>query len=207
MKHSRALLTFAFSVALAGAGTTPVVPITASTERTTVVTLADGNTIEKTSTGKYYRDSLNRVRREEGPFVTISDPVARSTVILDTRTKVGRRVSVTSPNPASPFATAKGNPPETMDLGERTIGGVKTRGKQHVNVIPANGKLGNKHPIEQKTQLWFSDALQLPVLTVVSSPISETRVRLKVASRDEPDPALFVVPQDYKVVDVIPAAR
>lgn len=194
-------------LALTTAAPTTIVPVSATIERTKVVTLANGHTLENTTSGKYYRDSFNRVRREEGPLVIISDPVQGTTLILDTRTKTGRRVSRPSQAPPSAAVSRSGQPTKSEPLGDRSIDGISTTGRQYVNVIPVNEKLGNKEPIEQRTQLWFSEALQLPLLTVISSPLSEVTVRMKIASKQEPDPDLFVVPRDYKIGDVSPAAR
>jgi hypothetical protein len=207
MKTNKVLFGLLFS-AMVAAAATPVVPVSATTERRTVVTLANGNTLENTTSGRYLRDSSNRVRREEGPLITISDPIARTTVILDTRSKTGRRVVLLNrTQDPSPVVTRSGQPTTSQDLGERTIDGILTKGKQHVNVIPANGKLGNKQPIEMRTQIWYSEELQLPLLTTVSSPLSEATIRMTIESQAEPDPSLFIVPADYKISDVSPASR
>jgi len=78
-----------------------------SAEATTTVsqTLADGTRIERTTVVRVYRDGEGRVRREETvlglgalapagdapAFVTITDPVARTTYVLDPNTRTARR--------------------------------------------------------------------------------------------------------------------
>src|SRR6188474_3301952 len=63
-------------------------PYSAEVVSESIQTLADGNRIVQKTTGRVYRDSEGRVRREEdrpggGPTVTITDPVAGTTFTLD----------------------------------------------------------------------------------------------------------------------------
>jgi len=83
-------------------------PYSAEEVTETRQTLADGNRIVQRSTALVYRDSEGRVRRERiatvaGPWtaesgegarvITISDPVAGATYILDPKTKTARRLA------------------------------------------------------------------------------------------------------------------
>ena len=77
---------------------------------TTSQTLADGTRIERRVTSRIYRDSEGRVRREQTvlglgalnpsadaqPIVTISDPVAGLTYVLDETTRSARRSRLAS---------------------------------------------------------------------------------------------------------------
>lgn len=70
-------------------------PYSAEITTETVQTLADGNRIARRTTGRVYRDSEGRVRREEdrpsgSPSITISDPVAGTTLALDAATRTAR---------------------------------------------------------------------------------------------------------------------
>lgn len=102
------------------------------TERVQV--LADGNRIIERKTGRVYRDSEGRVRREEdrssgGPTVTIMDPVAGSSFTLDPLThtaretptvmvvqSLGRAMAVTSTLPGL-SAQEAGNRPRSVTDG------------------------------------------------------------------------------------------
>ena len=80
---------------------------------TVTQTLADGTRIERTTTSKFYRDSAGRVRRdqtivglgaldpsrESETLVTIVDPYARTTYVLNPATRVARRAPPPPPPP------------------------------------------------------------------------------------------------------------
>ncbi len=85
------------------------------------------------------------------------------------------------------------------DLGQQTIEGVSARGTRTTTTIPA-GAIGNLQEIRIVSEQWFSDDLQVLVLTKHSDPRSgETVYRLRNIVRAEPDPSLFTVPSDYTV--------
>jgi len=70
-------------------------PYSAELVTESVQTLADGNRIVRRTTGRVYRDSEGRVRREEDrpsgtPTVSITDPVAHTTLTLDPATRIAR---------------------------------------------------------------------------------------------------------------------
>ncbi|MGB7220703.1 MAG: hypothetical protein WBD07_18030 [Vicinamibacterales bacterium] len=70
-------------------------PYSAEIATESIQTLADGNRIVQRTTGRVYRDSEGRVRREEdrpsdGPTVTITDPVAGTSFTLDPANRTAR---------------------------------------------------------------------------------------------------------------------
>jgi YD repeat-containing protein len=86
---------------------------------------------------------------------------------------------------------------ETLD--PQNIEGVIANGTRTTTTIPA-GQIGNAQEIKIISEQWFSDELQLIVLTKHSDPRSgETTYRLTNILRAEPDPSLFTVPADYTV--------
>jgi hypothetical protein len=88
----------------------------------------------------------------------------------------------------------------TDDLGEQNYEGITARGTRTVTTIPA-GAVGNERPIEITYEKWFSDELQLVVYSKQSDPrTGEQTYRLTNINRSEPDPSLFKVPNDFKVV-------
>jgi hypothetical protein len=89
----------------------------------------------------------------------------------------------------------------TEDLGTQMIDGVLCYGTRTSIVIPV-GQQGNDRPITTTHESWFSRDLQLTVLSTSYSPVSGTSTtKIANLSRNEPDPALFLVPADYTVVD------
>jgi len=89
----------------------------------------------------------------------------------------------------------------TEQLGSQTMEGVTVTGVRTTRTIPA-GQIGNDRPISIVTEVWTSPELQ----TVISSKRSDPRVgeqtyRLTNVQRGEPDPSLFTVPADFKMVE------
>jgi hypothetical protein len=73
-------------------------PFSAEIVTESIQTLADGNRIVQRSSSRVYRDSEGRVRREEdrdagGPAISITDPVAGASFMLDTQNRVASRTS------------------------------------------------------------------------------------------------------------------
>jgi hypothetical protein len=91
----------------------------------------------------------------------------------------------------------------TKDLGTREFDGIKAAGKLRSYEIPA-GEIGNRNPIVVSSEFWYSPELQVTVYSKHSDPRSGDFVyRLDNVKRDEPAAALFTVPSDYAVKDVM----
>jgi hypothetical protein len=85
------------------------------------------------------------------------------------------------------------------DLGEQTIEGVPAKGSRTMTTIPA-GALDNEQPIRIVSEEWFSQELQVLVMTKHSDPrVGETTYRLVHVSRTEPDKSLFELPAGYTI--------
>lgn len=211
------------------------VPVIAEYETTELRTLSDGNVLERKESGLYYRDRHGRTRREQGTLIAITDPVAGVGFVLDTKSKIARKLVLPKANlePATNVSRADQSSPEQKadlepatniatnvvrggqlsreraSLGIQVIEGVKAAGKEYVAVIPAGSKLGNNQPIEQTIEVWTSDEVRLPILTIVKDPLSGQKTqRYKNIQRGvHPDPKLFQVPEDYQIVEVNPVRR
>jgi hypothetical protein len=86
------------------------------------------------------------------------------------------------------------------DLGEQMIEGVLATGRRSTTVIPA-GTIGNDQPIRVVSEQWTSKDLGILVMTRHSDPRSgETTYRATNINRAEPDPTLFQLPADYKLL-------
>jgi len=97
----------------------------------------------------------------------------------------------------------KGEPDQanTEDLGSQTMEGVMVNGVRTTRTIPA-GQIGNERPITIVTEVWTSPELKTVVYSKRSDPrMGEQTFRLTNITRTEPNPALFTVPADFKVVE------
>ncbi|OON59710.1 hypothetical protein B0920_20720 [Massilia sp. KIM] len=95
----------------------------------------------------------------------------------------------------------------SKELGTREFSGVKAQGRQRSYEIPA-GEIGNRNPITVSSETWSSPELRVVVYDKRSDPRSgETVYRLEDLKREEPAAALFTVPSDYTVRDVMTPPR
>ncbi len=88
-------------------------PFSAESVTETVQTLADGNRIVQRTEGRSYRDSQGRTRQErtfkmggsntERQMITIFDPVANVTVMLDPQSRTARKMNTFKRVPAPPL--------------------------------------------------------------------------------------------------------
>jgi hypothetical protein len=193
-------------------------------------TLADGNKITRTIQSNVYRDSQGRVRREVtlppmGPFanagqskslVVIHDPVAGANFVIHSDTKTVEQLPTrkhgagnepgNGPNAANKQkfearmeqAIAEGTL-KKEDLGTQTIAGVLAQGTRITRTIPA-GQIGNEKPLTIVSEHWYSNDLQMMVMSKRSDPrFGETVHTVTGIQRTEPAAALFAVPPDYTV--------
>jgi hypothetical protein len=205
-----------------GGKTVTGAPFSATFTTQTTETLADGNQIQRSTSGILARDSQGRTRRDLtlpgiGPWaasgkpaphvIMINDVVAGTQYILNPNTKTARQV----PPPrfrrhhegrsafgqAGPLADQKDV--VTTSLGTQTINGVLAEGTRYARTIPA-GAIGNEKAIVITTERWYSPDLQMVVLSKRNDPrTGEAITQLTNIQRTEPDASLFEVPSDYTV--------
>jgi hypothetical protein len=85
------------------------------------------------------------------------------------------------------------------NLGTQTIAGVSSQGTRITRTIPV-GQIGNEKPITVVSEHWYSNDLQMTVMSKRSDPrFGETTYTLTNIQRSEPDASLFKVPSDYTV--------
>lgn len=85
----------------------------------------------------------------------------------------------------------------TENLGVQNIDGVDAEGTRTITTIPA-GAIGNERPIEIVYERWYSNDLQIMVMSKHIDPrFGEQTYRLTNIIRAEPDPSLFEVPNGY----------
>jgi hypothetical protein len=202
-------------------------PFTASFSKQTTQTLADGNTIQRSTTGSLARDSQGRTRRDMtlpaiGPWAAagkpapqmtfINDPVAGSQYVLDANRKTARKMAARGSKGdfaagsrehgggrGGAFAEERQKETTTTSLGTQMIGGVSAEGTRITRTIPA-GEIGNQKPIVITIEKWYSTDLQETVMTKRSDPrMGETVFQLTNVQRTEPAATMFQVPADYTV--------
>ena len=198
-----------------------VVPVTATIVNTQSKKLPNGDTVENTTIGKYYRDGQGRTRTEQGNRIVIQEPSTRTTITLDISAKTARFSSpsgdtaqasaaavkeMTSARDAANRSRIQKKP--TVSLGTRTIEGVETEGYQAEIIVPV-GAFYNIAPIRQVSELWQSRTLRLPILMKVSDRVSGDRTTLykDIVTDAQIDPALFTVPSDYQVIGAAPVGQ
>jgi len=134
-------------------------------------------------------------------------PEVVSTGTFFIQTADGGGVPPLPPPPLPPMAIAKRlaegdqSGATTESLGSQTIEGVVATGVRSTRTIPA-GQMGNERAITIVTEVWTSPDLK----TIVSSKRNDPRMgeqtfQLTNIVRAEPDPSLFTVPADFKIVD------
>jgi hypothetical protein len=187
-------------------------------------TLADGNSINRTTQSNLYRDSQGRTRRETtlpaaGPlassgqpktFIMIFDPVASSAFVLHPDTKIAEKLPTPrggKKNDGDFQAKFEARIQKEIaagtlkkdDLGLQTINGVGAQGTRYTHTIAA-GQMGNDKPIIVTSERWYSPDLQIVVKTTRNDPrFGETTYALTSIQRQDPAATLFAVPADYTV--------
>lgn len=196
-------------------------PYSAQVVTESVQTLADGNQITHKNSSPVYRDSQGRMRREQtlpliGPYpptdpppyiISIDDPIANTHWQLvpgkkfasQTLLKRSGNSNTLSPKAVLPIVVGEPLKVVTEDLGVQTMEGLTVTGTRITRTIPA-GEIGNEKPILVVTEKWYSEDLQITIMTRHSDPrTGTTTMSLTKVSRSEPDPSLFIIPPDYTV--------
>ncbi len=201
-------------------------PFSATFSTQTTQSLADGNQIQRSTTGTFARDSQGRTRRDMtlpaiGPWSTsgesaphvvfINDSVAGTQYMLEPDRKIARQMQRFrgGKHGAGPSPDAEGAPPAgpdgvknrrnvtTTSLGTQTINGVQAEGTRVTHTIPA-GAIGNANAIVITNERWYSSELQTVVMIKRSDPrMGATTFQLTNIQKQEPDASLFQVPADY----------
>jgi hypothetical protein len=201
-----------------GGKTVAGAPFTASLSTQTTQVLADGNRIERGTTGLLARDNQGRTRRDltigswatsgkAAPHVILlNDPVAGTHYILEPDQKIARKLpsfpslrNRLHPLPPPRSAEQSRSGVTTSSLGTRTQDGLSLQGTQTTRTIPT-GAIGNERPIDISVERWFSPELQMNVIIKRNDPrTGETLFQLTNIERRDPDASLFQVPSEYTV--------
>ncbi len=86
-------------------------------------------------------------------------------------------------------------------LGEDTIEGVWVEGTAYTTIYPAN-LFGNELPIVVQKTTWYAPDLQMVVRSDERDPrMGTVTYTTEILSLGEPEPALFEIPADYKIIE------
>lgn len=176
--------------------------------------LFDGSTVTNQSKGAVYRDREGRTRREQpleaiGGFsvvgdngspqklVFINDFVGKTHYFLDLNRKIARKNQLPDNRPPLPETESKDG--KTESLGTKILEGVTVEGTRTTIEIPV-GQIGNDKPIQVVTEKWFSNDLQVIVMSRHVDPLSGEHIfRLVNIKKGEPAADLFIVPNGFKI--------
>ena len=172
--------------------------------------------VEKTTE---YRDAAGRLRSEweardasGGPVVVIllADPVEGSVVVLETTTKIAHRLQGPKTGPRGFLSISSGptgligvpgkKTRKTENLGTQTLEGVEFEGTRTTTTSDVQP---SQVAVDES---WRSKELGLIGLVKHAGPDGETTSRIQNLDRTVPDPTLFVIPADYRIPDMDPAA-
>jgi hypothetical protein len=97
--------------------------------------------------------------------------------------------------------SSDGPAPSKENLGDQTIDGIHATGTRITTTIPS-GSMGNEQPMVVTSERWYSPELKATVMTKHNDPwAGELKTQFTNVNTAEPDPSLFTVPADYKIVD------
>jgi hypothetical protein len=180
--------------------------------------LADGSTQFTQNHRLIARDALGRVFQERRTFgpkgspiesqlwrIELAEPSTHTVAYCDTRTHVCElRAYVAPPSTAPPAAGRFGNGGGIVseNLGSQTSNGLELIGTRETQTISPL-VTGSDRPLVVVKEFWYSRLLGLNVLTTRNDPRSGKEVfTVADVRRGEPDPALFALPADARVVDL-----
>jgi hypothetical protein len=175
----------------------------------------DGSVIARKTARNIARDSRGRIRNENSMLLPVSStetPQVISVLIYDPQTRIS---TMLFPQQRTFSSGAVNRPPETVppglvgggvppndftkeeDLGVHEVGGVAAHGIREVQTIPAEPNTGKAIVITD--EFWYSDDLRINIVIKHNDPrTGSVTMTVSQVNRNDPDPSLFVIPEDYK---------
>jgi TonB family protein len=184
-------------------------PFSARVELELVNQLQDGTLITHKTFNLDARDHLGRTRNEARRWINpedgseprlirveLYDPSTRARTNLFPLTKTARQWTLLSPVlTVAPSAQTVSQ----ENIGSDSIDGLPVRGVRISQTYPP-GALGNDRPLTIVTESWYSEDLKINLLTKRTDPrYGVQTVRVTDLARQEPDAALFAIPEEYKL--------
>jgi hypothetical protein len=177
-------------------------------------TLANERAIVRDSKGRIYQERWIMVPKggtikSEMNVFQITDPDQHTWYNCSPRNKVCELLpyAITSQMEYQPKLGTSGPLPDGRgftqvdDLGLSATAGLETHGyRETITFNP--GTMGNDQPMTATREFWFTRQLAINLSSMVDNPQTGKQVfTVKDLSTSEPDPALFRVPPDYKILD------
>jgi len=186
----------------------------------TIVKLKTMRVIARDSAGRIHTEmrQLLPVWSSAAPVilsVRIYDPQTRVSTMLYPKYRMYRSMVVNRPPSTDPpgqlDATTAGaslTPSQFTkleDLGTREMDGFEVHGARETQTLPASG---GGQPVTVTDEYWYSDYLHINVVMKHSDPrTGSVTMALTKISQEEPDPALFSIPNGYKPLSMMAAKR
>jgi hypothetical protein len=178
--------------------------------------LADGSTttiqnhrlVVRDSRGNIYQERRMLVPPGQEPqirSIEISSPVTHTIYSCDpglTLCELWNYYTVFQ-DPMLPAKGAASTPPglSRVDLGFSTMEGLEVVGTRETTTIPP-GSVGNTAPLQKTKEFWYSPRLGLNLRVVRIDPLQgDQTLGVSNIELSEPDPQLFVLPPNCKIVD------
>ena len=210
-------------VRISGIFVTPVpnAPFTATVRIVSHHSLPDGSDHVVNSVAHVARASSGTIYNESRAFLPagwqggeprllsghVYDPSSRRNVYLDPRSHLARESTLERPPATTPGPTAPGPlQPDVVesDLGSQVMNGVELKGLRRTRTIPAQAS-GTGKPLTITDDFWYSPALSVYLIIRHDDPrTGEQLVAMTEVDAHEPNPVIFRVPDDYKIVDENP---
>jgi hypothetical protein len=176
--------------------------------------IKDGIVLNQKTLSAIARDNQGRIFNELRAWVPVSDtnvppiisihiydPQTRQNTFLRPFAKIAMQDTVNHPPATQPPALAgpAGQYVKEEDLGTRRMEGVDCHGIRDTQTIPADANGGKE--LQVVDEYWYSDDLRLYMLIIHNDPrTGNMTTTVTQVSRTEPDPAIFAIPADYKIV-------
>ena len=200
----------------------PNVPFMAIVNAQRSQILPDGTTrnlksihaIARDSQGQIFNDARTWVpsTSNDSPVILMMhmyDPQTRLNTLLYPKQHIAVQKTLLQPPSTEPpvlFATPAANSApvnqlvKEEDLGTRTMEGVPAHGVRETQTIAADDS-GTGNEVQVVDEYWYSEDLRIDMLIKHSDPRSGDLIRTVThVSRTDPDPVIFTVPSDYKVI-------
>ena len=211
------------STLVAGVFVTPVpnAPFSGTVEVLSKQPLDDGGVYVRRTVNHIARNSAGVIYNERRQLVPpthvgepallsahIYDPQIRLNIFYNPSTHIARQSvrpePLRAPAGAVPQNTATNPLVKEEDLGLQTIAGLALHGTRKSRTLPASAA-GSQHEIVVTDEYWYSEDLHMYMIVKHNDPrTGEQIVAITEATRSEPDPSRFTVPEGYKFVDETP---
>jgi hypothetical protein len=183
-------------------------PVTVEQVEERASKLPNGSSRTEIVESKIYRDYAGRFRIETkapaplSETVLLADPVEGYVALLVPSAKIAHRMMQPKTNPSSGIGFAwagiqmRGKDRKKEDIEKLTIEGIDFEG------IRMTVTSDDQPAVVTVDERWMSKELALTGRVEATSPTEHYSARIKTVIREDPDPALFIIPADYTIRDL-----